>query len=136
VPGTAGVAALAWSGAAGFGPRGIHVVLALGGALVAVSGFAARVISVEVAGCGLTVRYAARRPFERSWSDLHTLRPPRWPLGGWRVVGDSGSRTLMPSDLLGAESLLDAIVHGASLRFSGREWRRRRPQTEGVSRVA
>jgi hypothetical protein len=129
------MAALAWSGAA-FGPRTTHVVLALGGVLVAVSGFTARVTSVEVAGSGLTARYAARRPFELSWSDLRALQPPRWPLGGWRLIGDKEHRTLMPSDLLGHEWVLAAVIDRAGLRFARREWGRESSADRDVSRTA
>ena len=96
---------------------------------MAASGFAARVGSLEVAGGGLTVRYAARRPFEVSWSDLRELRPPRWPLGGWRLIGEAGSRTLMPSDLLGHEWVLDAIIDRAGLQFGEGAWIRACRQT-------
>ena len=122
VPGLAGTAALAWSETAQFGPPALQIVLALGGALVAVSGFTARVASLDVAGGGLTVRYTARPPFKVSWSDLRELRPPRWPLGGWRLIGEARSRTLMPSDLLGQEGVLDAMIDRAGLRFGEGAW--------------
>jgi hypothetical protein len=102
---------------------------------VAFSGFTARVGSLDVAGGGLTVRYAARRPFEVSWSDLRELRPPRWPLGGWRLIGEAGSRTLMPSDLLGQEWVLHAIIDRAGLRFGEGAWIRACGQAQ-VSRTA
>ena len=106
-----------------------------GGLLVAVSGVVGRVTAVEATSDGMVVRHSRRRPFKLAWSDVRELRQPRWPLGGWRVIGRSGSRTLMPSDLLGAEWMLDAIIDRAGLRFAGRELREARGDRE-VSRTA
>lgn len=134
VPGVAGGAAAAWATASG-PPLG-RGTLAVGGILVAVSGVIARVTAVEVTPTGLVVRYAARRPFELPWGACRVLRPPRWPLGGWRVMGPAGNRALMPSDLLGSERMLDGIIGGAGLRFAGREWRRpTEADREAVSRT-
>ena len=121
VPGVAGMAAAAWGGV-GLGLRVAHILLAGGGLLVAVSGLMARVVWVEVAPAGVVIRYSRRRPFVLSWRDLRGLRPPRWPLGGWRLIGDSGSRTLMPSDLLGHEWVLAAVIDRAGLRFDEGAW--------------
>ncbi len=128
------MAAAAWGGA-GVGLRAAQILLAGGGVLVTVSGFMARVVSVEAAPAGVVIRYSRRRPFELPWGDLRMLRPPRWPLGGWRLMGDAGSRTLMPSDLLGQEWVLDAIIDRAGLRFGEGAWIRACRQTP-VSRTA
>ena len=116
---------MAWGGW-GPGPPATRFVMAAGGLLVAVSGFAGRVGTVEVNADALWVRHAARRPFALSWSEVRMLRAPRWPLGGWCVIGARGRRTLMPSDLLGHEWVLGAVIDRAGLRFVGGEWTRAR----------
>jgi len=95
------------------------------GAFVAVTGFAARVVALESTGRGLVIRYAARRSFFVPWSGCVELRPPRTPLGGWRVSARGGSRTLMPTDVLGHERMLAALVTGSELVFQGGAWRAR-----------
>ena len=128
------MAAAAWGGA-GLGLGHAQILLAGGGLLVAVSGLMARVVSVEVAPAGLAIRYSRRRPFELSWRDLRMVQPPRWPLGGWRLTGHEGGRTLMPSDLLGHEWVLATVVDRAGLRFGEGAWKRESRQIS-VSRTA
>ena len=128
------MAAAAW-GLAGLGLGHGQILLAGGGLLVAASGLTARVVSVEVAPAGLAIRYSLRRPFELPWRDLRVVRPPRWPLGGWRLTGHEGGRTLMPSDLLGHEWVLVTVVDRAGLRFGEGAWTRECPQPP-VSRPA
>jgi hypothetical protein len=117
------MAAAAWCGA-GLGVGPARILLAGGGLLVAVSGLTARVVSVELAPAGLAIRYSRRRTFELPWRDLRMVRPPRWPLGGWRLTGHVGGRTLMPSDLLGHEWVLVSVVDRAGLRFREGAWTR------------
>jgi hypothetical protein len=93
------------------------------GMFIAVSGFAARVVALASTVEGLVIRYAARRPFLVPWSGCVELRPPRTPLGGWRLSTRRGSRTLMPTDVLGQERVLDALIMGSGLVFQGRSWR-------------
>jgi hypothetical protein len=50
------------------------------------------------------------------------LHVPRTPLGGWRVRAIDGSASLMPSDVLGREEALEAVVVRAGLVRSGRGW--------------
>jgi hypothetical protein len=117
LPGGAGLAALGWSTAGdGLAPP-TRLLLGVGGALVAVSGFLARVVSIDVAPDGLIIRYSCRPPSEFLWRDCHRLQAPRWPLGGWRLHGPGFGRTLMPSDLWGHEWVLVAAVVGARLEF-------------------
>jgi hypothetical protein len=123
IPGWAGVAALAWGGA-GYGSPGTRLVLVLGGLLVAVSGFAARVVALEIGRDRLIIHYSRRPAFCLSWAEIRMLGAPRWPMGGWRVLGERRRRTLMPSDLLGREWALSAVVQRAGLRFIEGVWRR------------
>lgn len=106
----------------------------IGGALVSVSGFRRRVTAVAADDRGLTIRYQAAMPFTASWTACQGLRPPRSPLGGWRIQAGGAATTLMPSDLWGHEELLDAVVDSALLRFDGRAWRRMAWPTPGDSR--
>jgi hypothetical protein len=99
-----------------------RIVLAAGGLFVVGVGLAARVTGLMANGSGLVITYAARRPYGMAWEECDRLVPPRSPLGGWRVGKVQGSRTLMPSDLMGHEDVLDVIVRRASLRFDGRVW--------------
>jgi hypothetical protein len=124
---TAGLAALGWGVAAVPSPRLGAILAILGGTFVAVVGLRSRVAAVDIEGAGLRVRYAARRSFFCSWSSIRSLHLPRTPLGPWRVVGLLGGVTLMPSDLLGHERALEAVVALAVLTFDGRSWRRGRP---------
>ena len=122
LPGATGVAAVAWGISALDRTPALGALLAAGGSLVASSGLLARVTAIREDRSGLTIRFAARRPFVLPWAECRRLVPPRTPVGGWRVGGRSGSRTLMPSDLWGKERLLASIVAGAALRFDGRRW--------------
>jgi hypothetical protein len=105
------------------------VALAVVGLFVAVAGVAGRVRGFEVRQGAIVVRYAAPRAWAVSWHDCRELRPPRLPMGGWRVATtDGGRRTLMRSDLLGNEWVLAAIVQRAELSFTGRAWVREAPR--------
>src|SRR5205814_390852 len=73
---------------------------------------------------GMVIRYARSPPHAVPWAGFVALRPPRWPMGGWRLDASAGSRSLMPSDLWGNEDVLDAIVERAGLTFDGRSWSR------------
>ncbi|HJP67130.1 MAG TPA: hypothetical protein VKA30_12615, partial [Actinomycetota bacterium] len=122
LPGVAGVLLVAWGTAtlAG-GATPIAAGMMAAGLAVAVAGFVARVVAVEAGPSALKIRYAARSSFVVPWGSLHTLSPPRWPLGGWRVAGARG-RVLMPSDVFARERLLDVIVARAGLRFRDGAW--------------
>jgi hypothetical protein len=88
-----------------------------------VSGIRARVTGVSATASCVRIRYARRHPFIAAWPDLAAIVPPRWPMGCWRIrTMTEGSRTLMPSDLLGAEDVLREAVARAGLRFDGRAW--------------
>ena len=86
------------------------------------SGVRSRVTGLAVGPDALVVSYAARPPFAIAWSDFVALRPPRWPLAGWGLVGAGTRRTLMPSDVLGQERALESIVGFADFVFDGRNW--------------
>ena len=58
------------------------------------------------------------------WSRVRRLTPPRTPLGAWRIATADETISLMPSDVLGAEALLAALVVRAGLSFDGRRWHR------------
>jgi hypothetical protein len=124
----AGLAGVAVAGA-GIGilaerPGWLGLGVAGAGTFVAVAGLAARVSGLDVTDVGLTVHYAARRPFSLSWTECLELRAPRTPLGGWRVTGSVRSITLMPSDVLGLEWVLREIVVRAALSYDGGAWSR------------
>ena len=110
------------------------VVLATGAA-VGFLGIVGRVAAIRVGPRGLCVTYAFRPRFELSWIDCRRLAPPRTPLGGWRVGGTTGSRTLMPSDLLGREGVLAQIIRRSGLRFDGRRWVRSAPTPQAQRTV-
>jgi hypothetical protein len=116
------VALLAVVGAPRTPPWATAVAMAWG-ALIAATGIAGRVAALEVRDEGLTIRYERRPPFRLPWPDLRRIRPPATPLGGWRLEGVSGSRTLMPSDLLGNEAVIETGILRAGLAFDGRCWR-------------
>jgi len=98
------------------------VIVGLCGAFVLVDGLRSRVTCVAATGDRIRVGYAARPAWSPRWVDVIALTPPRWPLGGWRVRALAGSRTLMPSDLLGREHVLALAIAAAGLRFDGRAW--------------
>jgi hypothetical protein len=95
-------------------------------AFVLTSGIAARVTGLTVDTRGLVVRRALLPDRPAGWSHVHRLTPPRTPLGPWRIVTAEETISLMPSDVLGAEALLAALVVRAGLSFDGRRWHRPR----------
>jgi hypothetical protein len=99
------------------------MILAVAGLGVAIPGFVARVERLEVRPDALVIRYRARPAFAVPWDTCRSVIPPRWPLGGWRVAGER-SRILMPSDLLGQEQVLDAVIARAGLRYRSGAWTR------------
>jgi hypothetical protein len=118
----AGASAAMW-GVTVTGGNGLAgLALMVGGAFVVLTGARGRVTSIEADGEALTIRSARGRPFALAWADVVVLRPPRTPLGGWRVQGKTGARTLMPSDLWGSEAVLALVTRSAGLRFDGRRW--------------
>jgi hypothetical protein len=96
--------------------------MALAGGLVFVSGLRDRVVELVVDDRGLLVVRAGRPATRLAWSEIVALRPPRTPLGGWRVLAGKGSATLMPSDVLGREWVLGEVVVRAPLVRDGRAW--------------
>jgi hypothetical protein len=65
------------------------------------------------------------RPRRLPWAAIRGVDPPRWPLGGWRLLADDGPVTLMPSDLLGNEWVLAEAIRRCSLVWSDGAWRSR-----------
>jgi hypothetical protein len=124
LPGLAG-AALALDGGlvlAGGRPGGL--LLLIPGAVVAGFGFRARITFVSAGPNGLRLHYPRRSPFVAQWPTLVALSPPRVWFAGWRVRTLLAGRTLMPSDVLGHEEVLQAIVEWAGFDFDGRSWSR------------
>jgi hypothetical protein len=105
--------------------------LVAAGTFVAITGLAGRVRILEADSGGLMIRYAARAPAFLSWAECRELRPPRTPLGGWHFFGTGRSRSLMPSDLLHREWVLEEIIDSAGLSFAGRNWTRGPPRQGG-----
>jgi hypothetical protein len=95
---------------------------ALAGAGIATSGIRSRVTRLEVRDRGMVVHRAFRPPIAVPWESVERVRPPRTPVGGWRVDAGRRSMTLMPSDILGHEAVLDLAVERAGLWFGGRSW--------------
>ena len=121
----AGLIALAWGVVAAAGARYPSAAVAVpGGAFVAAVGLRSRVAAIVIEPAGLRVRYAGRPAIFRAWASIRSLQPPRTPFGAWRMDSPVGDVTLMPSDLLGHEVVLDAVVAMAGLSFDGRSWRR------------
>jgi hypothetical protein len=113
------------------GPGEAHAVpavaLAASGSIIAWAGWSGRVIALRVRPGGLSVVYRRRRAFDVPWNTLQRVAAPRWPLGGWRLTIRSGAtdgdhRTLMPSDVIGNEWVLEAAVSVAQLGYDGRGW--------------
>ena len=102
----------------------IGVPLAAWGRFIAVTGFGWRVTGLEIADTGLTVRFGHRPSFTLAWADCTELQPPRTPFGGWKTSGRGSSATLMPSDLVGVEWVLDGAVRNSGLQFGDGSWRR------------
>src|SRR5207249_1294774 len=132
--GLAGLAAAGWGALFASRNGTLGVAATAGGLLIAASGFRSRVISLAIGDTGLRIGYAGRVPFRVRWNDCRSLSPPVSFLGGWRVRTSGGSVTLMPSDLLGHECILEAIVSRAGMRFDGKRWRR--PAGSGSGRPA
>lgn len=142
LPGAAGLCLAGAALGAAWGHLASPIALsALGGvgAFVVATGFRSRVRAVEANPDGLVLRYSARAPFAARWCDVTRLSPPRVPWGGWRIhttlspEGDPRhvGRTLMPSDLLGRESFLSAVIQRSALRFDHRAgWRREEASAE------
>jgi hypothetical protein len=130
----AGALALAWGTAAAVaGHMGAIAVLPCG-AFVGASGLRSRVTGLEVLGAGLRVRYAAKPEFFVSWGSLRGLHPPGTPLGAWRIDALIGAASLMPSDLLGNEGFLRAVICLGALSFDGRAWvREKAPRPAAMS---
>ncbi len=112
----------------------ISVPLVVAGAFISVTGFFARVTSIELSPDGLTIRYRRIPAFTLRWHECLTLRPPLTPVGGWRLEAATGRKTLMPSDLWGHERVLDAVVANAHLHYSGNAWRRKDAKVTGRTR--
>jgi hypothetical protein len=122
-------AALAFDASgSGRSPPAGAIVLALAGGAIWWAGFATRVTALRAGPGGLTITWHSRRPLSMAWEACSELRSPRWPLGGWTVRGSRDGRViarlLMPSDILGNEAILVAVVARAQLSFDGRSWRR------------
>jgi len=98
------------------------VIATVAGALVTASGIRSRVTELEVRDDALVVHRAFRQRVTLRWARLRSLTGPRIPLGGWRLRGEARSITLMPSDLLGHEAVLEVAIERAGLRFDGRRW--------------
>jgi hypothetical protein len=122
--GLAGMSAIAWGVAtAGRGVRIEALLLVASGTFIAIAGSVARVTEMLAGDEGLHVHFAARSPFRARWGEIHELRSPRTPVGGWRLAAADGTRTtLMPSDLFGHEELLAEVVARSGLSFDGRRW--------------
>jgi hypothetical protein len=88
----------------------LGAAMALFGLLIVAMGVRDRVVEVAADDAALVVRRAWRSTTRVAWPDVRTLRAPRTPLGGWRVLAASGSVTLMPSDLLGREGVLEEVI--------------------------
>jgi hypothetical protein len=125
-----GGAVVAWWAWTMGGPA--RVATAAGATFVLAAGTLLRVTGLEVDDRGLTVRYAARGPRRIRWDECLALRPPALPVLAWRILGPAGSISLMPSDLLGNETVLADVVRRGGLTFERGTWTRREPA--GVSR--
>ena len=109
----------------------LRAALLASGALIVGFGTSGRVAGLSAGPEGLTISYAVPSAFVLGWDQIRELRPPRTPLGGWRILGSSSARTLMPSDLLGKEEFLCRIAGRAGLAFDGRTWGREHPEAPG-----
>jgi hypothetical protein len=120
----AGGAASSVAAAGSDWPGWLRAPLAAWAALVVVAGVTGRVTAVLAADDGVVVRRAVLGDRAVGRNEVRRVVPPRWPLGAWRIDGDTGHVTLMPSDLRGAEAALPALILQAGLRFRDGEWRR------------
>jgi hypothetical protein len=135
--GGAGWLTMAYGLTAGPGDGWASPACILAGALIGVTGLAGRVRMVEAGEHGLAIHYAAHPPWRAPWTQISGLEAPSTPLGGWRLVVDGGSRTLMASDLLSNEWLLVAVIQAAGLSFTGTRWEGRGTEARlGISRPA
>jgi len=119
-----GAAAVGVSALASGWPAPARVAGGAWAGFVLASGIAARVTGFTVGPRGLLVRRAILPDRLAGWSRVRRLTPPRTPLGAWRIATADETISLMPSDVLGAEALLAALVVGAGLSFDGRRWHR------------
>ncbi len=110
--------------AAGTNPVAPWVALTATGCFVLLSAVRSRVRSIAVSSDGISIGYASGRSTNIAWSDCRGLRPPRTPIGGWRLARPSGVVTLMPSDLLGLEAALASVVVLGGLAREGGRWSR------------
>jgi hypothetical protein len=108
-------------------PNPIALVVSALGVWILAGGLWSRVAGFETFGSGLVLHYGRRHSFRVIWAECRSLRPPRWPMGGWRLATEGGSQTLMPSDVLGNEWMLEHVVRSAGLSFYGRKWIRKSP---------
>jgi hypothetical protein len=112
--------------AGGSGPRPAGLLLLLSGTGVATAGRSARVSYLEVTASGLRIERAHRRPWVVSWADVEEVVAPRLPAFAWRIrassEGPNRAIGLMPSDLLGRERVLEALIRRAELAGAGRRW--------------
>jgi len=95
-----------------------------GAGMIALGGLAERVVGVEVAPGELVVRRAGVPDQRARWAEIRELRPPRLPLGAWRIRSEGRVISLMPSDLLRGERALVETVRRSGLAFDGSVWRR------------
>jgi hypothetical protein len=120
--------AVAGLGLAGSGATLPGGSLVLAGVWVATAGWASRVSHLEVTVSGLRIERAHRRAWVASWADVDEVVAPRLPAFAWVIRASPGGRRrtigLMPSDLLGREPMLDAVVRRAGLVGDGRRWLR------------
>jgi hypothetical protein len=123
--GLAGVASLAFRPRAARSPVAALCIAA--GVLVTEVAVRKRVTSIELGSGEMAVLYARSPPRRLPWSGWRAVRPPRWPLGGWRLVSNGHGVTLMPTDLWGLERILERAILTAGLRFDGRDWVVREP---------
>jgi hypothetical protein len=93
------------------------------GAFVAGAGGLFRVRSLSIALDALAIDRPVR-PRRLRWATIRAVVPPRWALGGWRLVAGDRTVTLMPSDLLGNERVLAEAIRRCDLGWSGGAWRK------------
>ena len=127
--GGAALAAWGWLSASGGRPWGWG--FAAGGLVVVATGWARRVTEVAARPSGMRIGYRTGRAFELRWEDCRSVRPPRTPLGAWRIEGRAGSRSLMPSDVLATRWALETTIAQPGLVFRSGAWRR--PGLAGVT---
>lgn len=103
-----------------------QLVAAVPALFVALAGSARRVAGFAVTGEGLEIRYATGANVMLAWDGLEQLEAARTPIGGWSIRRRDGPPvTLMPSDLIGNERVLqEAIRRGYLTRVGRRRWSR------------